>query len=301
MKIVGSLICVVALASLPISAQDYDRANFSAGARLVLIPVTVTDRHNAFVDGLPRDAFTVSEDGVAQQIRSFSEEDAPVSVGVVLDLSGSMARSVNAAKEALLRFAALANPEDEAFLDTVSSRPREWAGFNGGFDELVSKVAFEGARGSTALIDTVWLSLTRIHGASNTRKALLVISDGMDNHSRHSERELLERAAEADVQIYTLTVFDTPPVLKADNLAEQQHGLILMHDLAARTGGLEYIVRDRTQLDSAVEGISHALRNVYYLGYVPANRDSSGKWRRIQVRVTRNGLRAHARTGYRPE
>ncbi len=294
-----TLISTAAFAFTAVSAQHFLRPDFGVESRLVLVPVTVTDRHGAFVNGLAKEAFSISEDGVAQQIASFSEEDAPVSVGVVLDMSGSMKGVASVARESLRRFAATSNHDDEAFLSIVSTRPRTGAGFSSDLDELINDVAFEHPEGSTALIDTVWLSLDQIRSARNTRKALLIVSDGMDNHSRHSRGELLDRAMEADLQIYTVTVFDPPPNLKAADLVEQQHGLLLMHDLAERTGGLDFTVRNRSDIEDAIAGVSRALRNEYNLGYIPSNPDRNGKWRRIRVRVARNGLKAHARTGFR--
>lgn len=281
------------------TGQQLSRPDFGVESRLVLVPVTVMDRRGSFVNGLPRDAFNVTEEGVAQQIRAFQQTDAPVSVGIVLDLSGSMKGVADTAKEALRRFAATSNPGDEGFLNIVSTRPREWPGFSDDFDELLNQVSFEPAFGSTALIDTIWVSLDHIRAGHNSRRALLVVSDGMDNHSRHSRGELLERAMESDLQIYAVTVHDPPPNLKAAGLVEQQHGLLLMQDLAGRTGGLQFLVRNRSEIESSIVAISGALRNEYSIGYVPCNPDQAGKWRRIRVRVNRNGLKAYARSGYR--
>jgi Ca-activated chloride channel family protein len=126
---------------------------FRADAALVLVPVAVVDRRGAIVNGLARNAFILTEDGVRQEIRSFSEEDAPVSLGAVLDLSGSMRSVLGAAKEALRALMEDVNPGDEAFLNVVSTRPRAYAGFTHNFDGLLARIAFEPAGGDTALID----------------------------------------------------------------------------------------------------------------------------------------------------
>jgi Ca-activated chloride channel family protein len=284
---------------LSVHAQQLLRTEYSVDAKLVLVPVTVTDRNGAFINGLPRNAFSISEDGVGQPIRSFSEDEAPVSIGIVLDTSGSMKSVLGVARESLHSFVALSNPDDEAFLTTVSTHPRVWSGFTDNLDGLLSNVSYERAVGSTALIDTVWVSLDQLRGAKNARKALLIVSDGVDNHSRHTRGELLERASEADVQIYTLSVNDPPPNTKGVELVEEQHGMQLMQDLSARTGGLQFLVRSRSDIDQATAGVSRALRNQYNIGYTPGNGDRTGKWRRIQVKVARSGLKAHTRTGYR--
>jgi Ca-activated chloride channel family protein len=209
------------------------------------------------------------------------------------------------ARESLRRFVALSNPDDEAFLNSVSTQPREWSGFTADLEDLYRGVASEGATGRTALIDTIWLALNRLRSAQNARRAVLIISDGMDNQSLHTRRELLDRAAETDVQIHTVTTYQ--PLIDARAMSrgitavslEQRNGLALMRDLAAKTGGLQYAVSKQGEIEPAIESVSRALRNQYNIGYVPNIADRSGKWRRIQVRVARNGMKAYTRTGYR--
>jgi Ca-activated chloride channel family protein len=284
-------------------AQQFVAVNentaFHTDSSLVLVPVTVTDRNGAIVNGLPRDAFSVKENGVEQEIRSFSVDEEPVSIGIVFDLSGSMKDSLGGAKEALGALIASANPDDEAFLETVSTHPQSALGFTSDVNSLLNEVAFDKARGDTALVDSVWQSLDHIRAAAHQRRALIVISDGMDNHSRHSQSELLERAMEADLQIYTISIFNPPANRKSAQLIEEQHGLLLMQELAQRTGGLQFMVRSDEDMQQAAAGIGAALRNRYNIGYIPANGDRSGQWRKIQVKVARAGFKAHARTGYR--
>jgi len=277
---------------------------FRADSALVLVPVNVVDRRGAIVNGLARNAFLLTEDGVEQQIRSFSEEDAPVSMGIVLDLSGSMKRSLGAAKQALRALLEDANPGDEAFLNAVSTRPRAYSGFTRDFDEILHRVAFENAAGSTALIDALYDSLKELRAGVHPRKALLVISDGMDNHSRYTSKELRELAVESDAQIYTIAPGDASamaPFGKAMALSQQRQGLQFFDELAARTGGIAFVVRDQKELAKAVVSIGHALRNQYTIGYVPHSDGRKAEWRRIKVKVAGSGLRAYARAGYRPD
>jgi Ca-activated chloride channel family protein len=272
---------------------------FRADSKLVLVPVTVVDRSGAIINGLTGSAFTVTENGVPQPIRSFSEEDAPVSMGIVLDLSGSMRGVLGAAKESLRELMKDANPDDEAFLNGVSTHPRVYSSFTDGFDEIVRQVEAEGAEGSTALIDTIYQSLRELRAGVHPRRALVVISDGMDNHSRYTRRELLRLAVETDAQIYTIAVGGGAPRTQARAFAEEMEGLSLLHDLAERTGGISSVVRDPTEIAKAAAGISHALRNQYVIGYVPRDNGGSGQWRKIQVKVAGSGMRAYARMGYR--
>ena len=193
-------VTAIAVATVwPMGAQTRptrEAAAFRADSNLVLVPVTVIDRHGAIVSGLKSEAFTLTEDGVRQQIRSFAREDVPVSLGIVMDLSRSMKSVLHDAKVALRVLVKIANPGDEGFLNSVSTSTRANSAFTADFDEILSKVAFESAAGDTALIDTIYESLRQLRGGVHTRRALLVISDGMDNHSRHSKGELLELAME---------------------------------------------------------------------------------------------------------
>jgi len=293
---------ILAAVALPAAGQKRDTpgsSTFRTDSSLVLVPITVMDRRGAIVNGLPSDVFTLTEDGVRQQIRSFSEEDLPVSLGIVLDLSGSMRSVLGDAKGSLQALMQGANPEDEAFLKTVSTRPRSYTGFTQDFGAILSQVAFEGAGGSTALVDTIYSSLEELRSGARPRKALLVISDGMDNHSRYSKAELLERAVESDAQIYTIAVSDpASQYAKPITRMEEKQGLLFLDELASRTGGLSFVVRGQADIRAAAANIGQALRNEYTIGYAPAG-SSTGKWRKIKVTVERSGMKAYARAGYR--
>jgi Ca-activated chloride channel family protein len=295
-------VIVAAIAAWPAGAQKPPTPGvsaFRADSTLVLVPVTVVDRRGSIVNGLPSDAFMLTEDGVRQQIRSFSEEDAPVSMGIVLDLSGSMKGVLGAAKESLRALMKDANPADEAFLNAVSTNPRAYSGFTGHFDELLQKVAFEDAGGNTALIDTIYGSLNQLRSGVHSRRALLAISDGMDNHSRYSREELLRRAVESDAQIYTIATANSSPYAKPMTRMEEKRGLLFLDELATKTGGLSFIVHNPADIAAAAASIGQALRNQYTIGYVPRGNDRNGQWRRIRVKLADSGLRAYARTGYR--
>jgi Ca-activated chloride channel family protein len=302
-RLIGMIIMAVAtaLSALPQHQHASEKLAFRADSTLVLVPITVIDRRRAFVNGLARGAFTLTEDGVRQQIRSFSEEDAPVSMGIVLDLSGSMKGVLGTAKESLRSLMNDANSEDEAFLNTVSTRPRVYLGFTRDFDEILSRVALEDARGDTALIDTIYASLNQLRAGAHTRKALLVISDGMDNHSRYSREELLERAMESDAQIYTIAVDGAPPYAKPMAVTEEKQGLLFLDALAEKTGGMNFVVHSHADIAKAAATVNQVLRNEYVIGYVPPAYDRSGLWRKIRVKVASSGMKAYARAGYRLE
>lgn len=275
---------------------------FRSNSTLVVVPVTVMDRRGAIVNGLSGNAFTLTENGVPQPIQSFSEDDAPVSLGIVLDLSGSMKGVLGAAKESLRTMLKDANPGDELFLNGVSSAPRAYSGFEDSTEETMRRIESEQAEGYTALIDTVYASVQELRSGAHPRKALVVISDGMDNHSRYTREELLRLAVESDAQIYTIATVASPNPVQAPKplmKTEAQRGLAFLEDLAERTGGVSFVVSNGAEIAKAAARIDQALRNQYVIGYVPREDRASGQWRKIRVKVAGSGMRAYARTGYR--
>jgi len=265
---------------------------------LVMVPVTVTDKRGATVLGLARDNFQVFEDKIAQTIVSFSGQDEPCSVGLIFDVSGSMRDKLPAAKEATRAFFRTANPKDEAFLVTVSSLPEVHTGFTTDTAAIESRVQASHSGGRTAFIDSVYVALTRMRGAHHLRKALVIISDGMDNHSRYSKRELMALALEADVQIYTISVNDVPRYKKPIAQQEERRGLWLLDDLATKTGGLNFTIVEMDQASKVAAKIGTALRNQYVLGYHPPENGHTGKWRKIHVKANVPGVHLYSRGGY---
>jgi len=250
------------------------------------------------VNGLAREQFTLLEEKTPLPIVSFTEEDAPCSVGVVFDVSGSMKPTLPQAKSALRAFIETVNPEDEAFLMSVSSAPHELTKFTSEFTELLDRVQVIGASGSTAYNDTVYLALNRMRKAHHARRALIVISDGMDNHSRYSQRDLMKLASEADVQIHTIALYSPPLTKKPIELQQERQGLWLLEETAHRTGGLHFVARDGNDVNKIVAKIGHALRDQYVIGYRPRTVDGTGKWRNIRVKSTLPDVQVYARPGY---
>jgi Ca-activated chloride channel homolog len=265
---------------------------------LVLVPVTVTDRRGAAINGLGPEQFTVFEDKVRQRIVSFGAEDGRCSIGIVLDLSGSMRNNLALAKEVVQRLVTQAGGGDEMFLLTVSSRPETVSDFTVCPDALSAKVRPASAEGWTALTDTVFLGLERIQAARTPRKAIVVVSDGMDNHSRYAAADLLRSAMEADTQIYTVGLTDIAAFQKPIEVAEQRNGVVFLRDLASQTGGLYFGVTGRADAGSAAENIGLAIRNRYVIGYYPGRQGPRGKWRKIQVKLDVPGAAVTARSGY---
>ncbi len=247
---------------------------------LVLVPVTVTDAMNRPVLGLNKEDFALYEGDAAEEIRYFSSEDMPISVGVVLDVSRSMTDKIELARAALGEFFENANPEDDYFVITFSDRPAVLADVTTSVGTIQAKLAEVKPQGHTALLDAIYLGMHKLRTARYQRRALVVISDGGDNHSRFTAAELKNLVMEADVEIYGSgiysSVFHTP---------EEWMGKRLMTQITEATGGHTITVNNARDLPDAASAISTELRNQYVLGYAPATGQGPG-WHKIRVKLT---------------
>ncbi|MDW8354358.1 MAG: VWA domain-containing protein [Bryobacterales bacterium] len=285
----------------PRSADDGPRAaNIRVDTNLVLIPVTVTDPMNRFVTGLEKEHFRIEEDKVEQTITHFASEDAPLSIGIVFDTSGSMGAKLQKSRMAVAQFMKTANPEDEFFLVQFSDRPELVVPFTTDTEEIQNRLAFTQSKGRTALLDAIHLSLHEMKRARNPRKALLIISDGGDNSSRYTESEIKNLVREADVQIYAIGIFE--PIYSRGRTPEELAGPGLLSEVAEHTGGRHYAVENLNDLPDIAAKIGIELRNQYVLGYTPTNQQRDGKYRRVRVRLIQPKglppLRAFWRMGY---
>jgi VWFA-related protein len=259
------------------------RSNIRVDSTLVLIPVTVTDPLNRFVTGLEKENFKLTEDKQPQEITQFSSEDAPLSVGVVFDCSGSMGHKLDKSRQAVAQFFKLANPEDEFFLVQFNDSANLIQAFTRNLEEIQNKLAFTQSKGRTALLDAVYMALHEMKKAKNPRKALLLISDGGDNSSRYSEAEIKALVKEADVQIYAIGIYES--VGARSRTPEETSGPALLTEIAEQTGGRQYQVDNLNELPDVAAKIGVELRNQYILGYSPKNLTRDGKYRRVQVRL----------------
>lgn len=255
------------------------------------------DNRGALVNGLAAKHFAVFENKRPQPIVSFAEEDGPASVGIVLDVSGSMKRTLGDTKAALKAFLDTANERDEAFLMTVSTHPELNTAFTSDARGLQDRVRMANAGGSTALVDTIYAAVNGMRRAHNPRKAVLVLSDGMDNHSRYSEQELLRYALEADALIYTIGLWTVPPNKKPIELDEQRRGQRFLSELAYKSGGLYFQATSGEEVARATLTIARVLRNEYVIGFAPSP-PADGQWRAVQVRSRVPNTRVYWRQGY---
>jgi Ca-activated chloride channel homolog len=249
--------------------------------QMTLVGATVTDPMGRLVTGLQQENFRVFEDNVEQEIVRFSSQDVPVSIGVIFDMSGSMSDKIDKSRQAAVQFFRTANPQDEFFLVNFNDRAQLISPFTVSVDDLQDRLMYTGAHGLTALYDGVYLGLSQMRGAHNTKKALLILSDGGDNHSRYSETEVRKFVREADVQIYAIGLFDPD----GGPTPEEREGPGLLSDLTMMTGGRMFAVKNVNELPDIATKISMELRNQYVLGYRPSQRAHDGKWRKIKVRL----------------
>jgi Ca-activated chloride channel family protein len=265
---------------------------------LTLVYVSVTEPTGRLVTGLEQSNFRVYEDGKEQEVVRFASEDVPVSIGVIFDMSGSMGDKIDKSKNAAVQFLLTANPEDEFFLVDFNDRAQLVSPFTASVDDIQSRLMYVGAHGMTALYDGVYLGLSQMKGAHNRRKALLIISDGGDNHSRYGENDVRSFVQESDVQIYAIGLYEAD----GGPTSEERNGPSLLNDLTHLTGGRTYNVRSPAELPDIATKISQTLRNQYVIGYRPSDGTHDGKWRKIKVQIRPPKgvppLTVYAKTGY---
>jgi Ca-activated chloride channel homolog len=266
---------------------------------LVLVPVTIVDDMNRRIIGLQSENFDLFEGKHHQRIRYFSAEDAPISVGIVLDLSGSMKTKIERAREAVQEFLKSANPEDEFFLVTFSDTPQMSSDFTPRIEDIENQLAFARPNGRTALLDALQLAMAKMTHARYQRKALLVISDGGDNHSRYTEGEVKSAFKEADVAMYSVGIVD-----RTFSTEEEMLGPELLRQLSDLTGGREFTIDNPNDLVPVAKIIGSELRNQYLLGYQPTMAPRDGKWHKIKIKFRRPKkvslppVHVYAKSGY---
>ena len=276
-------------------AQAPPRAAFSSRSELVVLRVSVVDHKAGFVSGLPREAFAIQEDGRPQPIQFFENEDTPVTVGLVIDSSGSMQRRREGVIAAGMAFAASSHPDDELF--TLNFNEHVWPGlpdgqpFTSDRAELQRALDRSTARGQTALFDAIALGLERLDQGHRTRKVMVVVSDGGDNASRTTFDRVLDAALRNDVVIYTIGIYEPD-----DRDAKPR----LLRQLADATGGEAFFPKADGDVTPLLERIARDIRSGYTLGYTPAAGPDSQRPHSIRVDVHSAGrkLATRARSSY---
>lgn len=292
---VVSAACACLFGQLPVDAQQSttgpappieagsgtSKSTIKLDAEMVLATATVTDPNGRLVTGLDQSNFRIFEDGKEQEILHFSSEDVPVSIGMIFDVSQSMADKIDKSRSAAIQFFNTSNPQDEFLLVDFSDRAQLVTPFTAKIDTLQSALLLSSGKGLTALLDAIYLGLSELKGGHNTRKALLIISDGGDNHSRYSETDIRRFLRESDVQMFAIGIYEA----YGCPTREECHGPDLLHELTEMSGGRAFDVENLDDLPDIATKISMELRNQYVLGYRPTNRARDGKWRKIKVQL----------------
>jgi Ca-activated chloride channel homolog len=264
---------------------------------LVLVPVTVMDDSNRIVTGLEQENFQLYEDKHPQPVRHFWKEDAPVSVGIVLDVSGSMNTKIERARDAVGAMLKASNPQDEFLLITFADQPTLVQDFTQNVDDIQSHLLFTTPKGRTSLLDAIVLAVSNMRKAQYQRKALVIVSDGGDNRSRYTEKDVKSLIKEQDLLVYSIGVFD-----RQYRSQEERLGPELLAEISSMTGASAYTLDNPNDLPAIAGRIATELRNQYILGYRPDGSRHDGRWRKIKVRLAvPHGippLHVQARTGY---
>jgi Ca-activated chloride channel homolog len=267
------------------------------GADLVLVPVTVTDATNHPVTALRKQDFKLYEGEKPQEIRYFFENEEPLSIAVLLDVSKSMGDKIYTEREALENFFNNANPEDEYFEITFSDRPRLVASSTNSIEEMERPLMLAEPAGPTAMLDAIYMAEAQLRASKYKRRAIVIFSDGGDNVSHHSHKEIRGLVRERDVEVYAIGLFEAAPF----GTIEEKLGKMWLSQITDCTGGRTVAIQKREKVPEAAAEVSREIRRQYVLGYRPT-KSRDGKWRKIKVRVAsataRQPLHASYKQGY---
>jgi Ca-activated chloride channel family protein len=249
---------------------------------LVTLTLTVTDLYGRYVSGLTKNAFTIMDNGQEQEITFFGDSDAPVSVGILFDVSGSMSgEKIQKARAALSKFINSSHPSDEYYLIAFNSRAQLLLDRTRDGEAVLSKLTLVNPRQNTALYDAVYLGLDRVTRGSHQKKALLIISDGQDNASRYNFGEVRRLMKESDVVTYAVGILDGRDAASPMGM----QGQAFLDELSSVTGGKSFYPNSDVEMDEIFERIALELRHQYSIGYTPADFQPDSKWRKVKVKV----------------
>jgi Ca-activated chloride channel homolog len=295
----GNTVDVATAAYPSASAGSYAGGSVvRTSVNLVLVPVSITDDRHRPVVGLDQDNFQLFEGKKAQEIKHFSNEDTPVSVGILVDTSGSMSHKLDRAREAVLEFCEAANPQDEFFMITFADVPQLITDFTTRPENVENDLLTARSKGETALLDAIYMGLRKMRSARYARKALLILSDGGDNHSRYTEHDVRSAVKEADVTIYAVGTYERYVATQEELLGPE-----LLRTVAGLTGGQAFTITDANEMSAVTRNIGTQLRHQYMLAYQPQSLPHDGKWHKISVKLRlpkklSHLLHVEARPGY---
>lgn len=249
---------------------------------LVTLTLTVTDLYGRYVSGLKKDAFKVYDNNKEQEITFFSDADAPVSIGILFDVSDSMSgEKIGKARKALERFINTSHPSDEYFLIAFNSRAQLLLDRTRDGDAVLQKLTLVQPRNNTALYDACYLGIEKVTTGTRQKKALLIISDGQDNASRYNFGEVRRLLKESDVTVYAVGILDG----RGNSTPEGLQGQAFLDELTSVTGGKAFYPQTNVELDEIFERIALELRHQYSIGFTPTDFSPDGKWHKIKTKV----------------
>jgi VWFA-related protein len=253
---------------------------------MVWINATVLDHHDRPVRGLTRDQFRIYDEKAEQSIAYFSEEETPLSLAILFDVSGSMDQKMAGMRAALDAVLHSANADDEFSLIAFADRPEVAVAWTPDADQIQNRLLNVSAHGQTSLLDAVGAGLSYMKRAGNSRKAIVILSDGGDNHSRFPEGEVLRSLAEAGVQIYAVDTADF--LLQQARSPEEVAGPDLLERLCEHAGGRYFQASGKRELAAAGEQISRELRSQYLIEYVPSASAQDGRFHHVRLQLQKN-------------
>jgi VWFA-related protein len=295
---VGFTLSCAALLAAACAAQNpppekAPETTFKVGTDLVLLNVSVFDASGQVIQGLPRSAFTVLENGVKQEISVFRQEDVPVSLGLIVDNSASMANKRDRVVSAALAMMKASNPEDEVFSIYFDETPELVQGFTSDIGLLEKSLRSLQPQGETAMRDAVVLAIDHLRAhARRDKRVLLVITDGEDNSSIATQQRLVEAARQSNVIVYAIGL------LGAEQPRSAERARRSLEELTQATGGRSWFPNDASAIAAITPEIAHEIRNQYILGYTPADLTKDGKFRSITVEANVPGATVRTRSGY---
>jgi VWFA-related protein len=274
--------------------DDTGDAVFTADTRLVPLNVTVTDKAGHLIPGLPRSAFQVFESGVLQQIKDFKGEDVPVSLGLIVDNSGSMREKRQSVESAALALVRDSNPQDEVFVVNFNDEPYLDADFTSDIKLMEQGLTKIDSRGGTAMRDAIHVSVEHLNKrAKRDKKVILVITDGNDNASSETLTNVVKEAQQADVLIYAIGL------LSEEEKKEAAAAKRALESLTTSTGGQSFYPKEVSEVERIAHEVAHDIRSQYTITYTPTNQSLDGSFRAIKVLVKAAGNPiARTRQGY---
>src|SRR5215467_2325991 len=291
-----AMILAGSVAACLLAATAQDSAVFRTDTRIVVCHATVMDKSGHLITNLPKEAFSVFENKIKQEIRSFKREDLPVSLGLVIDNSGSMRNKIDQVKAAAVALVEASNKDDEVFVvnfnDAAYLDMPPGKNFTNSIQELAQALAKIDTRGGTAMRDAIQMSIDHLKKGRRDKKVIVVVTDGNDNSSLINLEQLMRNAHQSDVVIYGIGL------LNEEEHGEARKARRALNDLAEATGGKTFFPAGVEEVGHIAQQVAHDIRNQYTIEYSPTNSAMDGTFRAIKITAKAPGTTVRTRSGY---